>query len=129
MSAVAERNQLAEIATKLLGPAIPDGYVIAITRAATCHPNRPTSGRGLCRSCWVTASRNGTLDRHARTHTIRTQAEFVADYALLRSEGYTRRQIADRLKMRYDAVTRAYLGAVRKGLLTPDRGQVVRRAS
>lgn len=116
-----EHAHLAEAATQLLGPALPAGYVVAIARAATCHPARPTNGRGLCRSCWTLARRNGTLQQHARTRTIRTQAEFVEDYELLRSEGYTRRQIAERLGMRYDAVTRAYGTAVRKGVLTPDR--------
>lgn len=124
-----DHAQLAEAATRLLGPALPAGYVVAIARAATCHPGRPANGRGLCRSCWTLARRNGTLDQHARTRTIRTQAEFVEDYVLLRSEGYTRRQIADRLGMRYDAVTRAYGEAVRKGLLTRDRAQIVRRAA
>lgn len=120
---MSDHAQLAAAATQLLRPALPAGYVVAIARAATCHPNRPANGRGLCRSCWTAAQRNGTLQQHARTRTIRTQAEFVADYELLRSEGYTRRQIAERLGMRYDAVTRAYGEAVRKGVLTPDRAR------
>jgi DNA-binding transcriptional regulator LsrR (DeoR family) len=52
---------------------------------------------------------------------MRSRADFVADYELLRSEGYTRRQIAERLGMTRAAVDRAYHRAVRDGALTPDR--------
>lgn len=47
--------------------------------------------------------------------------EFAVEYALLRSEGYNRRQIAARLNMTRHAVDQAYLRATRKNLLTPDR--------
>jgi DNA-binding MarR family transcriptional regulator len=50
-----------------------------------------------------------------------TRADFVADYELLRSEGYTRRQIAERLRMTYAGVAAAYRRAVAAGDLTPDR--------
>jgi predicted transcriptional regulator len=47
--------------------------------------------------------------------------DFATEYALLRSEGFGRRQIADRLGMTRHAVDQAYLRATRKNLLTPDR--------
>ncbi|GIE35918.1 hypothetical protein Ait01nite_089630 [Actinoplanes italicus] len=122
-------TQLAQAARELLGPAIPAGYTVIIAKAATCHPDRPGNTRGLCKSCYTLAHRNGTLAKHPCSRTIRTQADFVADYELLRSEGYTRHQIAERLGMRYTAVTTAYLNAVRAGLLTRDRTRAPRRAA
>jgi hypothetical protein len=89
-------------------------------RPARCHPGRPVCARGLCRSCYQTARAKGRLVTPP-LRTIRRRADFVADYELLRSEGYTRRQIAERLGMAYAAVTAAYLRALRDGDLTPDR--------
>jgi hypothetical protein len=96
---------------------------LALVRAkpATCHPDRPHAARGLCQSCYEIAWRTGGLDQHPTTRTRRSQADFVADYRLLRSEGYSRRHIAERLRMTYAAVTAAYLRAVDAGLLAPDR--------
>jgi hypothetical protein len=87
-------------------------------RPATCHPNRPLNARGLCKSCYQLGWLRGNLPDLRRG---RLRAEFVPDYELLRSEGYTRRQIAERLDMTYSAITQAYLRAVRAGDLTPDR--------
>ena len=86
---------------------------------ATCHPDRPVNGRGLCRGCYSNAHRDGRLHQHQLVR--RPRADFVPDYRLLRSEGYTRRQIAERLAMTYSALTAHYYRAVRAGDLTPDR--------
>jgi hypothetical protein len=48
-------------------------------------------------------------------------ADFADEYAHLRAYGYTRNHIAERLGITRSAVDQAYLRAVRKGLLTPDR--------
>jgi hypothetical protein len=95
--------------------------VLVHVRPATCHPNRPVNARGLCDSCYQMHHFRGTLDQFPLKRTMRSRADFVADYELLRSEGYTRRQIAERLDMTRDAVAQAYLRAVRAGALTPDR--------
>lgn len=93
---------------------------LALVRAnpARCHPDRPVLARGLCRSCYGVAWRNDELDD---LRTLRRRADFVADYELLRSEGYSRRQIAERLGMTYDGCSAAYRRAIRAGELTPDR--------
>lgn len=93
--------------------------VLVCARPAACHPERPVSARGLCHSCYNRAWRTGSLDMHPAAQ--RAQADFVADYELLRAEGHTRRQIADRLGMTYAAVTAAYGRAVAAGVLSPDR--------
>lgn len=103
-------------AHRLLGRP-PDLRLIWV-RTAACHPDRALRAQGLCHSCYTMAWQNGTLPSRRDN---RSRGEFVADYQLLRSEGYTRRQIAERLGMHYDAVTRAYGRAVRAGDLTPDR--------
>jgi hypothetical protein len=87
-------------------------------RPATCHPDRPVLARGLCRRCYQLAWLRGDLPDIRRG---RSRAAFIADYELLRSEGYTRRHIAERLGMTYDGVTAAYRRAVIAGALTPDR--------
>jgi transcriptional regulator with XRE-family HTH domain len=46
---------------------------------------------------------------------------FIADYEHLRASGLSRNQIAERLGMERAAVDAAYIRAVRRGLLTPDR--------
>lgn len=114
------RDHLADFeaaARRLLGRRL----VLVHARPATCHPDRPINARGLCDSCYETHWRNGTLDQFPTKRTQRRREDFVADYELLRSEGYTRRQIADRLGMKYPALHRAYRRAVVAGALTPDR--------
>lgn len=100
---------------------LPDGYVVVIAKAAECHPDRPVNGRGLCNSCYTIAHRTGTLDRHQRARPTRTVEEFAEEYALLRSDGLGRRRIAERLGVTRAAVDKAYIAAVSRGLLTPDR--------
>jgi hypothetical protein len=87
-------------------------------RPAPWHPTRPHRAQGLCDSCYTTAWHRGQLPTH---RPIRHAADFAADYELLRDEGYTRRQIAERMRMTYSAVTQAYRRAVKADLLTPDR--------
>jgi CRP-like cAMP-binding protein len=119
------RDQLADFeaaARRLLTlPARAPRLVLVNARPATCHPDRPLNARGLCDSCYETHWKRGTLDQFPTKRTQRSREHFVADYELLRSEGYTRRQIAERLGMTRDGVAQAYGRAVRAGLLTPDR--------
>lgn len=93
--------------------------VLVHAMPAACHPGRQHYGRGLCRGCYDHHRGAGTLHDHPRRSM--PIADFIADYRLLRSEGYTRRQIADRLGMRYDTLHRAYCRAMRAGDLEPDR--------
>jgi hypothetical protein len=95
--------------------------VVVRARPARCHPDRPLDARGLCRACYATAYNAGRHNEHPLERVSRSREDFVADYELLRSEGYTRRQIGERLHMSRDAVTAAYRRAVRAGALTPDR--------
>jgi 23S rRNA A2030 N6-methylase RlmJ len=88
-------------------------------RPARCHPGRPVLARGLCRRCYWTAWTQHTLDEHPSLQ--RSRQDFVADYRLLRSEGYTRTQIAERLGMKRAAVAQAYRRATLAGDLEPDR--------
>lgn len=116
------RDQLAEFeaaARRMLGRQ--PRLVLIHARAADCHPDRPVRGRGLCDPCYAVARHRRRLDEYPTRRTIRFRAEFVADYELLRSERYTRAQIAERLRMTRPAVDQAYLRAVRAGDLTPDR--------
>lgn len=99
----------------------PPRLVLVNARPATCHPERPVNARGLCDSCYEMHWRNGTLGQFPTKRTQRKRDHFIADYELLRSEGYTRRQIAERLRMSYAALSRAYQRAIRAGALTPDR--------
>lgn len=120
------RDQLADFeaaARRLLDqPWRKPGMLLVLVEAAKCHPGRPLNARGLCDSCYQTHRMRGDLDRFPTSRPAgRSRADFVPDYELLRSEGYTRRQIAERLNMTFGAVTKAYLRAVRAGDLTPDR--------
>jgi hypothetical protein len=81
-------------------------------------PNGSPEHGANVRELFVTPTRPDQLpDKRA----LRTRADFVADYELLRSEGYTRRQIAERMRMTYAGVAAAYRRAVAAGDLTPDR--------
>jgi CRP-like cAMP-binding protein len=117
------RDQLPafEAAARRLLERPPRRLVLVHARPATCHPDRPLQARSLCRPCYELAWQNGTLEQHPTKRTMRRRADFVADYAHLRSYGYTRRQIAERLGMTIYAVRRAYQRAVDAGALEPDR--------
>lgn len=91
---------------------------LVLVRAATCHPERPEAARRLCRSCYNQEWSAGRLPNLRR---IRRRVDFIPDYELLRSEGHSRRQIAERMGVSVNAVTQAYLRAVRAGDLEPDR--------
>lgn len=95
--------------------------VLVNARPAICHPDRPLDSRGLCHPCYAVEHRRGRHVEYPLQRTQRRRADFVADYVMLRSEGYSRRHIAERLGMSYQAVTAAYGRAVRAGALTPDR--------
>jgi hypothetical protein len=92
-------------------------------RGALCHPRRELFARGLCEACYAHHRDRGTHTRFAGVQ--RRTADFAADYAPLRAEGYTRRQIAERLGMRRNTVDAAYGRAVKAGLLQPDRPEVI----
>jgi hypothetical protein len=116
------RDQLADFeaaARRLL--TTPRRLVLVHARPATCHPERPVNARGLCDSCYEMHWRAGTLDQFPTMRDQRRRVEFIADYRLLRSEGYTRSQIAERLRMSRNALDRAVQRAVRAGDLEPDR--------
>lgn len=119
------RDQLADFEAAarriLTRPPRPPGLALVHARPARCHPNRPVSARGLCDSCYQTHLKRGTLGQFPVLRPQRSRADFTADYELLRSEGYTRRQIAERLGMKRDTLDHAYHRAVRAGLLAPDR--------
>jgi hypothetical protein len=93
--------------------------LVPVRRPALCHPTREHFSRGLCRGCYEHHRWNGTLADFPRANL--PTDDFAADYALLRSEGYTRAQCAERLGMRRGTVDKAYGRAVAAGLLTPDR--------
>lgn len=86
-----------------------------------CHPDRPHAGRRLCKPCYDHHLWTGTLHQHPPVKPQRSRSDFVADYRLLRSDGYSHAQIADRLGMRYNTLLAARRRAVRAGDLTPDR--------
>lgn len=96
-------------------------HLVVVRAAATCHPDRPATARGLCGSCYETARRHGRLDEHPTTRRTHTTAEFAAEYELLRGDGLTRPAIAARLGITRNAADAAYRRAVNAGLLTPDR--------
>lgn len=85
---------------------------------ACCQQTKRLQGRHICSHCWGVHNRAGTLDTHPRTTT--RVADFADDYATLRAQQYTRRQIAERLRMTPDAVQKAYSRAVARGLIEPD---------
>jgi hypothetical protein len=118
------RDQLADFdaaARRLLNQPPRPRLVAVHARPANCHPDRPVNARGLCDSCYEAHWKAGTLAQFPTRRTGRSQADFIADYELLRSEGYTRRHIAERLGMTYFGVCAAYRRAVQAGALTPDR--------
>jgi hypothetical protein len=90
-----------------------------VTIPASCHPDRPAHSRYLCRNCYETAYKRGTHLEHPRQ--TRRRADVIEDYTMLRSEGYTRAQIAERIGMHPKALEGVYFRAIRAGELTPDR--------
>lgn len=91
-------------------------------RCARCHypmhPNRSFPGRyrcprDLCNFCYKAASRTGEVIDFERTR--RTRDELMHDWAMLRDEGYSKRQAAARLGMSLAAFDRAFHRARRAG--------------
>lgn len=60
------------------------------------------SGRGLCSACYGRHRYRGTLADIPRS--TRANADVLADWAVLRSEGYALSQAAQRLGMSYDGL-------------------------
>lgn len=92
-----------------------------MNRPAECHPDRPLFARTRCKPCYDHHLWAGTLDQFPTKRPQRPRAHFVADYELLRSEGYTNPQIAERLGMKYRTFAAAYARAVAAGALSRDR--------
>jgi DNA-binding Lrp family transcriptional regulator len=89
-----------------------------VGRCLSCDTLQRLTGRGLCQADYEHHRRAGTLDRYPRA--TRPTRDFAEDYAALRAQLYTRRQIADRLDMTPAAVQKAYSRAVAAGHLEPD---------
>jgi len=115
------RDRLPELeaaARRLLGSG--RGRLVLVHETpARCHPAREAYARTLCRGCYDHHRDAGTLGNYPRSK--RPTVDFAADYDLLRSQGFTRAQIAERLGMRRNSVDAAYRRAVAAGALTPDR--------
>lgn len=69
--------------------------------------------RGLCSRCWSAARTAGDLVDFERN--TRTRDEVLDEWVLLRGEGYTRAQAAERIGMTFAAFDRAYWRAVAAG--------------
>jgi hypothetical protein len=74
---------------------------------------RRHAGRGLCDTCRSQARTTGELIDFERF--TRSRDELLDDWAVLRAEGYTLRQAAERLGMTQAAFERAYHRARRDG--------------
>lgn len=68
------------------------------------------AARGLCMHCWHTTS-----NRHDTPRLTRSRDELLDDYTILRAQGHTWRQCAQRLNMTYPAFERAMLRARKDG--------------
>lgn len=86
-------------------------------------------GRGLCSHCYQTAWATGDLIDYPRA--TRSRNDLLDDYVILRAEGHTGQQIAQRLGMTYPAFERALQRARRDGdpRAAPDTPWRVREAS
>lgn len=66
-----------------------------ITECIDCRQTRVHHGRGLCAACYRRHEWHGTLDNFERLTYARD--ELLGEWDLLRLEGYTRAQAAERL--------------------------------
>ncbi len=73
-------------------------------------------GRGLINSCYERIRRRGGL--HDWPRQTRPVDDLLDDYTLLHRQGYTHRQIADRLGCRLASMRRQLTRARARGLLT-----------
>lgn len=77
-----------------------------------CHPDQPYAARFRCERCYDRARKRRALIDLPRI--TRSADELLDDYALLRSEGYTRLQIAERLGIDVRALDQALYRARRR---------------
>jgi hypothetical protein len=87
-------------------PMIPEG------RWRPGLPVRPHVARGLCRACYLHLRKHGDLIDYERRS--RPRDEVLEEWELLRAEGYTVRQAAERLGMTVHALKKALYRASRK---------------
>lgn len=69
--------------------------------------------RGLCTTCRHHARVNGTIGEFERIN--RSRDDVLDDWVVLRRQGYSRRQAAERIGMRFAALDRAIQRARRAG--------------
>lgn len=125
---IEHRNNCACDSDYSIDPACVVAYQVRIqgvvVPAADCHPERPHRARGLCRQCYEHAYNNGTLEQHQPRATTRHRDTFLADYRMLRNDGYTNlTDIARRMGMTRSGVAQAIRRAVKAGELEPQRRQ------
>jgi hypothetical protein len=63
-------------------------------------------GRNLCRPCWSRRWYVGTLDDVERIKF--TRDELMAEWEILRGEGYSKRQAAERMGISFERFDRAF---------------------
>jgi hypothetical protein len=78
-------------------------------------PQDPSShhGHGLCRPCWRYCRSRDLLVDYERLS--RSRADLLEDYGMLREQGHTKPQIAERLGMKLPSLDTALLRARRDG--------------
>lgn len=75
-----------------------------------CHWRRPTAGRGLCRACYA----DPTITINYPDRRGIPSADLLDDWDMLRRDGYTLRQAAERLGITYAALDQALVRAKRR---------------
>jgi transposase-like protein len=70
-------------------------------------------GRGLCPPCYRQAQYGGRLDEYPRRSWSRE--DVMSEWDLLRAEGYTRRNAAERLGLKWETFDRAFYRAKAAG--------------
>jgi hypothetical protein len=96
-----------------------------VCRICGVHPLHPANqrgvyalehhGRGLCSTCHRWARHTGRLLDYERTS--RSREDLLEDYRMLRGQGHSRVQIAERLGMKLTSLDTALLRARRDGAL------------
>ena len=75
-------------------------------RCSVCTCSDVCFTRGLCGGCYSRYHGAGRQFEHPRA--TRPGDEVMHEWEMLREQGYTKRQAAERLRMSYDAFDRAY---------------------